>query len=701
MRRFLLSLAVCAAGCGGVDPSASAVSGRGDASVSDGGVGADGAVPSADANVVDDGGLSGGDGGTGAGDGGGSGADGGGIGGAAVCGDGVVSGDERCDSAIRLYLPGACPSSCPQPSVCSYRGVPVAATGCQAHCVDEKPFSDQAKPPTPFACCPGLASDPSCAAPYPFTHGVDTPNILNNRCDNSLNSGPNMAVHADGLFVPLAPTSCAPLLYTFNTNHPGSPSGFKGAATFELWQPGRDYPGQLKLTMGLYNQAALLLPVTQPGSFSIASWHVDDCGSGGYDSVVSIDVRPLAGIGVGASGTPVRPRIAGDYWGAFVLWEDASSGSNSVWVAPGRYSVAQTQYVHNETWTAAGAPFQLSTAGQAAREPAVAVEIEEAISLVAVHGHIVWIEGDTLKYARLNGSTIESQADVRTVAGIGTPRIDILDSHAAGVVWSEPVGGVRQLRFARIDNSATVATVGAVKPLTSGSGDAIEPAFTARNFGTGAWGAVAWIDTSSGARQLWTQGLDGTTGDLVGPAARASTAAVQPSEPDLVWMTQGWLGQPMVTVLWTDQRDGHAAIYANDVAPAPYAVPSEVRLSPAGEEARGGRFARRPARSNGRWFAVGGGTAAGVAWTAPGSSDTARFARIGLAQSGTYATLTPPVSVACAGITTSAPDLYESLAPGDIYGPAVVPASTVGVWLEGGQLKIGHLPAGIIPAPPY
>ncbi len=79
----------------------------------------------------------------------------------AVCGDGTVSGDEMCDTAISAGQPGACPSSCAPIDHCNPQAL--VGSGCDAHC--------EPMPVTAFVsgdlCCPpggNAANDSDCVA---------------------------------------------------------------------------------------------------------------------------------------------------------------------------------------------------------------------------------------------------------------------------------------------------------------------------------------------------------------------------------------------------------------------------------------------------------------------------------------------------------------------------------------------------------
>jgi hypothetical protein len=64
------------------------------------------------------------------------------------CGDGVVSGNEQCDSAIPRGEPGACPTECPPLSDCVSRLL--NGTSCQAKCVLSELLCTSGD-----GCCPG------------------------------------------------------------------------------------------------------------------------------------------------------------------------------------------------------------------------------------------------------------------------------------------------------------------------------------------------------------------------------------------------------------------------------------------------------------------------------------------------------------------------------------------------------------------
>jgi hypothetical protein len=76
------------------------------------------------------------------------------------CGDGLVSGEEHCDTAIAEDEPGACPSECPPLSECVMRAL--NGSGCRSECVVL-----QAQCEDDDGCCPGNcmpSNDDDCSA---------------------------------------------------------------------------------------------------------------------------------------------------------------------------------------------------------------------------------------------------------------------------------------------------------------------------------------------------------------------------------------------------------------------------------------------------------------------------------------------------------------------------------------------------------
>lgn len=78
------------------------------------------------------------------------------------CGDGVISGPEKCDTGIAPGAPGACPSSCPPLAPCAQRALNGSA--CQAECVLLELVCGARDACCPSRCEPALDVDcsPAC-----------------------------------------------------------------------------------------------------------------------------------------------------------------------------------------------------------------------------------------------------------------------------------------------------------------------------------------------------------------------------------------------------------------------------------------------------------------------------------------------------------------------------------------------------------
>src|ERR1700712_1283255 len=67
------------------------------------------------------------------------------------CGDGIISGVEKCDTAIEDPKSGACPTACPALAACAPRVL--NGTACQAECVLIEPSCKSGD-----GCCPGTCN---------------------------------------------------------------------------------------------------------------------------------------------------------------------------------------------------------------------------------------------------------------------------------------------------------------------------------------------------------------------------------------------------------------------------------------------------------------------------------------------------------------------------------------------------------------
>jgi hypothetical protein len=77
------------------------------------------------------------------------------------CGDGVISGVEKCDIALETGSPGACPIQCPPLAACANRVL--NGTACQAECVLVEPSCEKGDQCCPSYCNPGNDDDCSHA----------------------------------------------------------------------------------------------------------------------------------------------------------------------------------------------------------------------------------------------------------------------------------------------------------------------------------------------------------------------------------------------------------------------------------------------------------------------------------------------------------------------------------------------------------
>ncbi len=125
-----------------------------------------------------------------------------GQGGGPVCGDGIVSGNEKCDTAIAAGQTGACPTSC-NPGTDPCNPVKLQGTGCQAACV--------ATPITVAVCGDGCVTPPeTCEPPNTATCDATCHTIVQPTCGNGVVDTGETCDTAIAAGQPGAcPTSCA------------------------------------------------------------------------------------------------------------------------------------------------------------------------------------------------------------------------------------------------------------------------------------------------------------------------------------------------------------------------------------------------------------------------------------------------------------------------------------------------------------
>jgi hypothetical protein len=75
------------------------------------------------------------------------------------CGDGIISGVEKCDTAIPEHEPGACPTECPPLAACAPRAL--NGTACQSECLLIEPSCADNDGCCPASCKP--ATDADCS----------------------------------------------------------------------------------------------------------------------------------------------------------------------------------------------------------------------------------------------------------------------------------------------------------------------------------------------------------------------------------------------------------------------------------------------------------------------------------------------------------------------------------------------------------
>jgi hypothetical protein len=227
----------------------------------------------------------------------------------------------------------------------------------------------------------------------------------------------------------------------------------------------------------------------------------------------------------------------------------------------------------------------VSTAGANARDPAIALEprANMAAPTLAPAAHVVWLEGEgtTLMYARVAADgAVSGRRIVASGDRVASPEILVLEEQALGVVWTQQVSGVERVVFARL--ALATGEPLSLTEITSGGGASEASVASYFYNGTSFVGAIVWVDTRSGARQLLFQRIE-RGGVLMGPVELVSDAAVAPETPALFP-----LGLQGFRVVWTDRRDGGRAIYSRDspLAGGGWAVaPPEIRRSPAGADA--------------------------------------------------------------------------------------------------------------------
>jgi len=623
-----------------------------------------------------------------------------GTGGANMCGNGVVDPGETCDTGITSgagacnFCPqGFCP--CPVLVPCVAR-TPVNFGTCQQTCAEQMITAVSS---TPDMCCAGTG-DPDCPGSYP----IDVKKTL--VCPPTSTTFTN----STSGYVPLPVAACnVPVVMTFTANDIIQ-------LGFNVTTPGMKYPsgsfdgtGNIIITPALYTFRELLIPVKTYASFFSYTWtsgwqSANDCVTNSINQMEMM-FRPLHSTPVVTSGAPARPQVTGDSTGEIILYEDASGTGNAIKVVLGRV-VAPPSFAA-PTWTPkAGTTVTVVAAD--GLEPSLAIETHPTPAGTWPTGHVAWLDADraTLRYAAVgaNGAIANAQV-VRTGTGLANPRLVRFDATTLGLAWLEQAAGHSQLRFVRLD-LASGATVGSVLDVTNGEGDALEPALSAHAALRGTpqvlvcTSAVAWVDTRSGARQLYYQAFD-CSGAPSGAAEIVSNDAVSPTAPDLAYRGSGH------AVAWTDQRGGGNAVYIKDNnnwhsatgGRVSYTSQADLVLSPAGEDAHGVRLEHELVAE------VDNDENGWIAWESGNTGSQVRVGRLSLSVSGpSFDFQTGPLQPTCAD--TSSPTLFKRLYSQSSTMDRTAPTESfstyrLGAWIEAGALVVQPLFYGVDPRLPY
>jgi hypothetical protein len=551
---------------------------------------------------------------------------------------------------------------------------------------------------TPDMCCAGTG-DPDCPKSYP----IDEKKTLSCTSTSTLKNSTTG-------YIPLPVAACnAPVVMTFIADH-------LIQLGWNVKTPGMTYPvrsfdggGNAIITPAVYSFRELMIPIQTYASFFSYSWtalwaSANDCVT---NSLAQMEMmfRPLHSTPVVTSGAPARPQVTGDATGELILYEDATTAGNAVKVVLGQI-VAPPSFAA-ATWTPkAGTTVTVLAAD--GLEPSLAIESHPTPAGTWPTGHVAWLDPDrsTLRYAAVGANgAIANAGVVRTGTGLARPRLVRFDDTTLGLAWLEQAAGHSQLRFVRL-NLASGTTVGNVLNVTNGEGDALEPALNAHAATAGTppatvcTSAVAWVDTRSGARQLYYQAFD-CTGGPGGAAEIVSNDAVGPTEPDLAYRGRGH------AVAWTDQRGGGRAVYIKDntdwssplVARVPYASQADQLLSPAGEDAHGVQLEHELAAQSDSDQNIW------IAWASGNNGSQVRIGRLSLSIAGpSFDFQTGPLQPTCAD--TSSPTLFKRLYSQSLTTTRVVPTESfstyrLGAWIEGGALVVQPLFYDVDPRLPY
>jgi len=521
-------------------------------------------------------------GGHGGGSAGASSGGGGGAGGAtSFCGDGILESGESCDTAIAVGKSGACPTSCPFLDYCVPRQLTIA--NCVVQCTDRPRITKDTG--THDMCC-ATATDSDCVLAYPATNppGATITSVFDSSCPQG---GSTLR---GAVYMPLGPTCGVPIMVSTDGALNGGTTTDSQAAGIDVnWGDGNDTTSLIGLgSRRSPKQATFLVepPTTLP-IFVTPQFEFRTC-SGAATMSAAFDARPFFGTPILTGSVVSRLRVAADSVAVFVALADATAlGNSTVRLLAGAYKGFKVRTgntpITMPTW-ANTAAVDLSTSGVSATEPSIAVETfaTAAQPTATPNVHVVWVEkGTTLMYARVSSTGAVSWRQSLAIDDVvSSPEIVLLDSQELGIVWTEQTaGGSKRVEFARV--SASTGTPFSTTEIASPSGDALEPTITSLYDSTRTSIGIAWIDTRSGARQLFLQ-FATRGGVFSGSPVLVSIAAVQPEKPVLVTWGYGTFG-----AFWTDKRSGARAIYRNDnYTSGSFATSgAERQVSPPGQDA--------------------------------------------------------------------------------------------------------------------
>lgn len=617
-----------------------------------------------------------------------------------TCGNGVVDSTELCDTAITTGL-GACPRSCRRLDLCVARQL--TGSACQAQCVDT-PIT--AVSSTPDMCCAG-AGDPDCPAPYPITIDLFA---RSSGTGGTCSGGTQWQVARVPLRAALAPTCGVPVVLSVGSVSPGVGSGQPATLNVSLTTAGASYgalAGHYDANGPGSRQEAFMFSVEDTNAFAALDFEARSCSSSAFTTTFGADFRPLAALAVSGASGAVRPQLAGDHVGQYVLFE---TGSGGLMVAAGRAAPGYFETVginplgldfQPGEWAPRFNPISLATSGI---EPSLALESNAGPTDLTTwpRAHVAWLDASrsTLRYASVDstGAVINSHGVVNG-AQLGRPELIRWDETHLALSWLEQTNlGSRRLRFARLLLSSGTID-GAIIDLTGGQNEILDHALAARDgTGTSFQAAAAWIEREPSGALLRIVGLDGS-GTQLGAVEIVSSGAVAPERPSLEVLSAA---APLFRVLWTDRRSGAAALYLKDNRlPGTYSTPTAFAPNPESVVTAPGEvlhFGRLPRQSNRSDAGGADSSYAQIIWESEGpSGDAVHFAVHALVLAAGYERSSgTTLSLSCND--ASAPALFSARGVG--YAPRDS-TRQLAVWVESGTVRVTPIAMRISARTPF